>query len=106
MNESRADSGGSRSWGPDGWIPGDCETQLRALLARHLSGEPYTPADVTAIARRLADAARGSGQAAEQLPIAVRALWRSLGLSHSERLQASALYDDVVRSAIERYYGE
>ena len=80
--------------------------RLRTIVQRCLDGNEDVDADVERLAASIADAARADGLAPERLLIGVRALWRELGLSQVDRLQASSVYDTLVRSCIERYYGE
>jgi hypothetical protein len=79
---------------------------LRSIVQRCLDGDEEVDHEVEGLAVSIADAARASGQTPERLLIGVRALWRELALSQGDRLQVSGVYDALVRSCIERYYGE
>ena len=80
--------------------------RLRTIVQRCLDGNEVVDDEVERLAASIAEAARADGLAPERLLISVRAIWRELGLSQSERLQVSSVYDTLVRSCIERYYGE
>ena len=80
--------------------------RLRTVVERYLDGDEAVDSDVERLATSIAAAARAEGLAPERLLIGVRALWRELGLSHGDRLQVASVYDTLVRSCIERYYGE
>ena len=79
---------------------------LRAVVNRHLRGDRRASDDIERLAMELASAARAAGDAPERLLITIRQLWRELGLAQADRLQAATLYEQLVRQAIEHYYGE
>ena len=79
---------------------------MRAIVAAHLRGDRRARADVERLAVELAAVARREGDAPERLLIAIRKLWRDLGLPQADRLQAASLYELLVRRAIEEYYGD
>lgn len=79
---------------------------MRAIVAAHLRGDRRARTDVERLAAELAAAARRDGDAPERLLIAIRKLWRELGLAQADRLQAASLYEHLVRRAIEAYYGD
>lgn len=86
------------------WLASDGEA-LRALVTRYLRGERRVNAGIEQLADDLARRARARHETPERLLIAIRALWRDLGLSQADRLQAAALYEQLVRQVIEKYYG-
>ena len=88
------------------WLPAEAVASLRALIDRHLAGERGTTADIERVARSFAHAGRVERQPPEHLLIAMRSVWRDFGLAHGDRLQATALYDQLVRRTIEWYYAE
>lgn len=104
VNESQADGDSASPRGSASWIPRDCASQLRALLRRHLAGEGALDAEVGRLAQWLAREARAQEIPSERVLIAIRSLWTEQSLSHSDRLQASDLYESIVRRAIESYY--
>jgi hypothetical protein len=88
-----------------GWIPSTTVNSLRDVVSRYLDGERNNVGkDVEALAAALATAAHGAGHTPERLIIAVRELWRDLGLVQLDRLQLAALYDRLVRRTIDCYY--
>lgn len=89
-----------------GWIPREGIDSLRDLVTRYLNGDRRLSADVERLATDFARAARRNGESPERLLIVVRQIWRDLGLSQSDRLQVASLYEQIVRHAIEQYYGD
>jgi hypothetical protein len=87
------------------WLPPEGGDALRALVTRYLRGERRLNADIEQLAADLARRARAQGETPERLLIGIRSLWRDLGLSQSDRLQAASLYEQLVRQVIEKYYG-
>jgi hypothetical protein len=87
-----------------GWLPADSVHVLRGIVSRYLAGERQLSSAVERLAAELARSARRSGETPERLLIAIRGLWRDLGLSQGDRLQAATLYEQIVRYAIESYY--
>lgn len=79
---------------------------MRAIVNRHLRGDRGAIDDVERLAVELARAARREAEPPERLLITIRTLWRELGLAQADRLQATSLYEQLVRQAIEHYYGE
>jgi hypothetical protein len=78
---------------------------LRTIVQRCLDGDENLLDDVSRLAAAIADDARADGHKPERLLISVRELWRELRLSQGDRLQVtSAVYDELVRLCIERYY--
>ena len=89
------------SWVDDGHV-----TSLRVVVGRYLDGDRRLATEVESLSAALASCARDKGYSAERLLIAIRALWRGLGLTHGDRLQVTALYDQIVRHSIEQYYDQ
>ena len=104
-SEARADGFAPASDGRTDEVSSVHVQRLRAIVQRCLDGNEEGDDEVERLAASIADAARTEGLAPERLLIGVRALWRELGLSQSDRLQASSVYDTLIRSCIERYYG-
>lgn len=100
----QADAGGK----PDGpgaaWLNTEHSAALRALVQRYLAGDRQLSDEVRNLSTSFCTCARAQGQSAEGLLIAMRVLWRDLGLTHGDRLQAATLYDQLVRRSIERFY--
>lgn len=71
---------------------------------RYLDGDRDVDSAVDGVASAFAVATHESGLPPERLLIAMRALWRDFGFSQSDRLQLAALYDRLIRIAIDRYY--
>ncbi|HWC46218.1 MAG TPA: hypothetical protein VG868_08915 [Casimicrobiaceae bacterium] len=86
------------------WIPAATLSELRAVITAYLNGRRDIEAEVERVAGGLATAAHDGGHAAERMLISLRALWREFAISQLDRLQLAALYDRLVRRAIDRYY--
>ena len=106
MEDHPADLNPSAPRDAAAWVPRDGVDSLRALVARYLDGDRRMSADAERLATDFARAARRNGESPERLLIVVRGLWRDLGLSQSDRLQVASLYEQIVRHAIEQYYGD
>lgn len=89
-----------------GWVEDGHVTSLRVIVGRYLDGDRQVTTDLHDLSAALASCAREKGYSAERLLIAIRALWRGLGLTHGDRLQVATLYDQLVRHSIERYYNQ
>ena len=106
MHEHPADDRAEVQRDGASWIPAGGSEALRAVVRRYLSGDRRVGADVERLATELARAARRATETPERLLIGIRSLWRELGLSQGDRLQLAAIYEQLVRQAIERYYDE
>jgi hypothetical protein len=104
--ESRADAFAPAPEGAADEISPVRVHSLRTIVQRSLDGDEDVSGDIERLALSIADAARADGHAPERLLIGVRALWRELGLSQGDRLQVATVYDELVRTCIERYYDD
>ena len=86
------------------WIPASTIDRLRDLVTRYLDGERNLGTDVEQLATAVAGAAHTRGHTPERMLIALRELWRQFTFSQHDRLQLAALYDRLVRRAIDIYY--
>ena len=86
------------------WLPGAALSELRAVVTGYLNGRRDVEGEVERVASALARAAHDADQTPERMVIALRALWRDFTFSQLDRLQLAALYDRLVRRAIDRYY--
>lgn len=86
------------------WIPGPALAELRAVVSGYLDGRRDVDGDVERVAAALAMAAHDAGYTPERMLISLRALWRDYTFTQLDRLQLAALYDRLVRRAIDRYY--
>jgi|SRR5437868_11067087 len=86
------------------WVPAATVAKLCDVVARYLDGERDVASDVELLAAGLASAAHAGSHSPERMLIAVRELWRDFSLSQHDRLQLAALYDQLVRRTIHRYY--
>lgn len=86
------------------WIPLVTVAKLREVTSRYLDGDRNLGPDLESIAAAVAVAAHAGNHTAERMLIAVREVWREFTPSQHHRLQLAALYDRLVRRAIDRYY--
>ena len=86
------------------WISVAAIAKLRSVVAAHLDGRRDLDPDVEIISSQLATAAREASFTPERMLIALRALWRDFALTQHDRLQLAALYDQIVRRTIDKYY--
>lgn len=86
------------------WISGAALAELRDVVRDYLDGRREVDGGVERVAAALATAAHDAGFTPERMLIALRALWREFTYTQLDRLQLAALYDRLVRRAIDRYY--
>ena len=86
------------------WIPPVTVGRLREMTSRYLDGDRNLAGDLESIAAAIVTAAHAGNHTAERMLIAVREVWREFTPSQHHRLQLAALYDRLVRRAIDRYY--
>jgi hypothetical protein len=88
------------------WILPTTVTALRELIGRYLDGERGVGSHIEELSSAIASAARDNDVPPERMLIAMRALWKDFSFAQHDRLQLAALYDRIVKRAIDKYYGD